>query len=402
MLVYYKNNLFTQINNYNNFNHFAGLLNMILFNIDRKKEFLDIYFAVIYIAEKTFYKNKENAFNKIYLCSLLSKNKIFSDKKFWEDLIELKMNSIIEQKLPLEVKQKENEYIVYNMKLKQQMELEEKVKQEGEHQIFTNRNSLPNENQSITNNINSDNLLFSKPTHRKVSSGNNSLMNIFGSKVKNFFSNNNSNIDKPKSSNKNVVAAAKNNILLENFKIDHEQILKKLRKNESANIIKEFLTHFCNFNFDICDANDLIVEFAIKYGFEEEKVLLFVSIVNSNMFTIKNKSTRLSQKDSNNSCSKQNLKKYLSLNDNKLSIIASCLKYINVSDYRSLILINKSYNKKISKILYSGVLLNNSDIKSSIYNNKVENQKKIRFGIWNKALKMVTYGFFIYFPLKLL
>ncbi len=113
MLLYYKNNFFTQINNNNNFNHFSVLLNTILFNIDRKNEYLDINFAIIYIAEKTFYKNKNNSYNKIYLCSLLSKNKIYSEKSFWRDLIDLKHKSVVDNKLPSEIKKNRNRIVVF-------------------------------------------------------------------------------------------------------------------------------------------------------------------------------------------------------------------------------------------------------------------------------------------------
>lgn len=408
MLLYYKNNFFTQINNYNNFNHFAGLLNTILFNIDRKNEYLDINFAIIYIAEKTFYKNKDNSYNKIYLCSLLSMNKIFCDKKFWGDLIELKLNSVVENKLPAEIKKKENEIIAQQNKLKQQqMQENQKKEEEISANNYTNNNvintndnyfrnsSLNNESNYISGTAETSVASSSSPvTPRKASTG--SLMNMFGYKVKNFFSNNNSNSpnnysETNKSLSNSLDIEAKKHLRLESLmQVNKEQIIESLRKSESANIVREFLTHFCNFNFDVSEANDLIVEYSLKYNYEPEKVNLYISMLNSNMFTIKNKSAKVSFIDFKNSGIEKNFKKYINLNDNKLIIFASSLKYTNLTDYPNLLTINKNYNKKISKIIFSNILLNYQDSKKNNPFHKFENQKKIRLGIWRKALNIVN------------
>ena len=321
MLLYYKNNFFTQINNFNNFNHFAGLLNTILFNIDRKKEHLDINFAIIYIAEKTFYKNKDNPYNKIYLCSLLAKNKIYSEKKFWADLIDLKLNSVVEGKFAMEVKKKENEFLIQQKKLKKQMLKEEQEKKEEEensknYNDSSLRLSLPNEiNQNNSLNFESTAPISNPTTPRKTSQGTNSLMNMFGNKVKNFFSNNNNNPNSE--SNKNLshslnLDSKRNNNNLDNFAaVYKEQILENLRKTEAGHIIREFLTHFCNFNVDVSEVNDLIVEYSLKYNYEQEKVCHFISILNSNMFTIKNKPSKISFIDFRKTGTEKNFKKYL-------------------------------------------------------------------------------------------
>lgn len=419
MLLYYKNNFFTQINNYNNFNHFAGLLNTILFNIDRKKEYLDINFAIIYIAEKTFYKNKENSYNKIYLSSLLSKNKIYSDKKFWSDLIDLKLNSVVESKYPNEIKKKENELIVQQNKLKQQM-LESQKKEEEEKSNINNinENNIVNSddnyfrNSSLNNesNLNSSlttefsNLPSSTPiTPRKSSGGTGSLMNMFGNKVKNFFSNSNSgnyHTELNKGLSHSLDVDAKKHLKLEPLlQVNKEQILENLKKNESASIIREFLTHFCNFNFDVSEANDLIVEYSIKYNYEPEKVNLYISMLNSNMFTIKNKSAKVSYVDYKTTGIEKHFKKYINLNDNKLIILASSLKYVNLTDYPNLLTVNKNYNKKISKIIFSNILLNYQGNNKNNLMDKVENQKKIRLGIWRNTLNIVNnlkYKLFLY------
>jgi len=409
MLVYYKNNFFTQINNYNNFNHFAGLLNTILFNIDRKIEYFDINFAIIYIAEKTFYKNKDNSYNKIYLSSLLSKNKIFNERKFWVDLIELKLNSVVENKLPTEIRKKENELIDIQNKLKQQQSIQNELNVEEEKNNFNsnvnqekiNKNSnsiISTENNTFYNiNSNDNNINNNSSSPREKRKNSNSLMNMFGNKVKNFFSasgnsginsNTNSEMNKSLSYSLNT-DARKIDKLNDTMGINKDQIIESLKKRESAIIMKQFLTHFCNYNFDVAEANDLIIEFSLKYKYKQEKINLFISMLNSNMFTIKNKSNKISLIDYKRSGSEKNFKKYLNLNDNKLIILASSLKYTSLTDYPNIMLINKNYNKKISKIIFSNVLLNyhNTQINNSLQ--KSEYQKNIRLGIWKKALNIV-------------
>ena len=50
----------------------------------------EINFQIIFIAERFFYQNKVNN-NKVYLSAILSKNKLFKTKLFWQNVIELKL-----------------------------------------------------------------------------------------------------------------------------------------------------------------------------------------------------------------------------------------------------------------------------------------------------------------------
>jgi len=107
------------------------------------------------------------------------------------------------------------------------------------------------------------------------------------------------------------------------------------------------------------------------------------------MFTIKNKSAKVSFVDFKKSGIEKKFKNYINLNDEKLIILASSLKYINLTDYPILLSINKNYNKKISKIIFSNILLNYQDNKNNAFH-KAENQKRIRLGIWRNALNIVN------------
>jgi hypothetical protein len=50
----------------------------------------EINFQIIFIAERFFYQNKVNN-NKVYLSAILSKNKFYKTKLFWQNVIELKL-----------------------------------------------------------------------------------------------------------------------------------------------------------------------------------------------------------------------------------------------------------------------------------------------------------------------
>ena len=102
-----KQQMSLKLSNYENFHHFASILNTITLNIelnDTRTED-DLNFAVIYIAERTYYlkpietsNTGTNLEQKIYLCSIISKNNIYSSRKFWVDLINLKIVKRFENK----------------------------------------------------------------------------------------------------------------------------------------------------------------------------------------------------------------------------------------------------------------------------------------------------------------
>lgn len=406
MLIFYKQNLFAEIKNFNNFKHFGVLLNTILTNIEQNKKYIDINFAIIYIAEKTFYKNKENSYNKIYLCGFLSKNRIFSDKNFWLDLIELKLNSVAEMKLEGEIKKREKEFLIAK---RQSMRNNLNIEKEKRKDSSNSSNSADNNNNKENDlKISSSNYSTNPPTQRKSLSidfgtnfstdnstdssinnnntstprkTNNGLMGLFGNKVRNFFSNNNNNYNYNNQTAERVEIVQK----FEKFVYKKEEILEEIKQEEILNILREFVAHFSNFNFEVSEANDLIVEYSIIYKFNKEKVMLFVNMLNSNSFTIKNKSKEFSLIDYNKNDkifnSEKKLKKLISNNDRKFSILFSSLKYLEIKDYSDLFLLNRIYNKNISKMIHSKVLLNSSK----------NNQRKVRLEIWRKVLKIVNY-----------
>ena len=84
-----------EFNNFTNFAHFKSFLNNILENIslglnERNIESFSLLDKIIIIGEKSFYDNT-------YLCSLLNKNKIFSNKYIWENSIKFKIIDLLNE-----------------------------------------------------------------------------------------------------------------------------------------------------------------------------------------------------------------------------------------------------------------------------------------------------------------
>ena len=79
----------------------------------------------------------------------------------------------------------------------------------------------------------------------------------------------------------------------QNKKIENEIMTSKMYSQNKPKIavvvIEDFIQHFYNFNFDIVESIEIIVELSSTYNFNSEYVSYFSSILNSNMFNEKNK-----------------------------------------------------------------------------------------------------------------
>ena len=100
---------------------------------------------------------------------------------------------------------------------------------------------------------------------------------------------------------------------------------------------------------------DIIVEFASIYNLEKERVSLYISLLNSNLYTIKNKSF-VELIDIEDLFFKREFRKYLRVYDSVLSTISYSLKFLHHNDYTNLLCLNKNYNMKLSKIIYKNIL----------------------------------------------
>ena len=89
----YSSSTFT---NLKNMEHFANLLSYIsITNNNVSNPNFKVNFKIIFLAERIFYQNKITG-DRIYLCALLSKNRFYKNKAFWENIIELKLANKLE------------------------------------------------------------------------------------------------------------------------------------------------------------------------------------------------------------------------------------------------------------------------------------------------------------------
>jgi len=86
----------SKFSNLKNMEHFSNLLSYIsIVNNNVSNPNFKVNFKIIFLAERIFYQNKITK-DKIYLCALLSRNKFYKNKTFWENIIELKLANKLE------------------------------------------------------------------------------------------------------------------------------------------------------------------------------------------------------------------------------------------------------------------------------------------------------------------
>lgn len=156
-------------------------------------------------------------------------------------------------------------------------------------------------------------------------------------------------------------------------------LLEKAISREIANIIKEFIPHFANFNYEISEAIDLLVELSTKFKLEKEKLNYFITYLNSNFHTIKNKIAFISPKGEFG-FERKTLKKN-KIREMKFDSILLSLDYLDNKAKLNMLLINKTFSNKNKKKIFYKVL------KSLEKENKLTNE--MRLNIWKKILNVV-------------
>lgn len=160
-----------------------------------------------------------------------------------------------------------------------------------------------------------------------------------------------------------------------------KNLLEKAISREIANIIKEFIPHFANFNYEISEAIDLLVELSTKFKLEKEKLNYFITYLNSNFYTIKNKIGIISSKGEF-IFENKNIKKN-KIREIKFDSIMLSLKYLDNKSKLEMLQINKSFTNKNQKKIYYKILKNLEK------ENKLTNE--IRLNIWKKILNIVNF-----------
>jgi hypothetical protein len=91
LLIERKKNSSIQFLNLKNLQILSEILSLIVLNnTNNKSKKFELNFLIIFIAERIFHQNKITN-SKIYLSSILSKNKYFRTKTFWKNICEVKL-----------------------------------------------------------------------------------------------------------------------------------------------------------------------------------------------------------------------------------------------------------------------------------------------------------------------
>lgn len=399
--------------------HFANILNTITINIDDMNcENYDLNYAIIFIAGRTFYRkvkqinpinpieilcsptkeienldtkrsvseldisdqkeelknselNKKNveisinnnnnkskildnmkvqSDDKVYLSALLSRNKLYSSKSFWTDLIELKIARKLE-----EIMRKSNG----SFKKKEK----EKEKDKENYNDTSNYSTT-----TINTTVNNAYLNYNNP----------GLFSSVGSKLKGLFkggkSSKASSTISPQLQGKEFQQILNRENLLDNF----SQISDSVKYQEASIVLKEFIVHFANFNLEITDAMNIIVEIASKYNFPKERISLYVTILNSYSFTVKNHLPSNIKRNVPKSQRLNNEHNLTSPIEKKIEALYRSTIFLDSSNIPNLVCLNKDTLNILSHKIYS------------IQLSKLEpTDTKKRIRIWKTLLRTV-------------
>ena len=158
---------------------------------------------------------------------------------------------------------------------------------------------------------------------------------------------------------------------------------KEIRYKDLISILKEFVSHFPNFNLDMPICNDIIMNISTKYNLEKSEVIFLINFINSNMYSIRN-----------NNLKKKTKSKYLinKINDtnnikqkNLLLILNSCFMFLYPKDYLNLLEVNKFYHNLTEKTVFKLIFLKNTKFK--LYISKSIPDTNIHINMWLFFLK---------------
>lgn len=328
ILENYKKVFMIQIPNKNNFEKLGILLLAIIKNDIVQQSIFEINFAIAFISEKTFYQSEKNPFYKFYLCKLISERcDQIKDKKFWKQMLELKITT--------------------ELTLKTNAKFKEEINNQKKTQIT--KDDIPQQLGAI---------------------GMNMIKSVIG--ITGIFKNVKTTEEKAEE------------------KELYQKIYQQFEATEPLRVIRDFITHFSCFNLDSSDIVDILTDISYKYKFDtqQDKLKFIISVINSNMYSVKN-SKISSKKDTiddllNNDITIQlldktfmnkNYLKHQKNKDNLTGILLNSFKYLSNTDYINMLLLNKKYSGFISKAFYKNYLLNKSL------------PTEIRVKIWKHLLK---------------
>ena len=339
VLERYTSSIGVHILNENNFIKFAKIINGVLSNKEIQKNLFEINFAIIYIAEKTFYQKADNPFYKRYLCKLLSElNQDIKSKEYWLKLLSIRIQITLEEEANIRTKKI--------------------LKEERKKKLFEEKNKQNNQN-TDSNEVNKDK--GKNPNDKRRKSAiveKNKKNNFFGmglvGMVGNLFGKDNSPSSLEEKERKEKEALRRKEIF--------NDIYNKISNEVALRMIKDFIVHFSCFCVESYDVIDIISDITTKFKIvgEEQRIKYFVAIFNSNMYSIKNTKFKIISEyldDNKTHISKFMNKNYLQ-GKNKTLILLNVMKYLPITDYKNIIIVNKSFFNSTINIVYSNLLIN--------------------------------------------
>ena len=153
----------------------------------------------------------------------------------------------------------------------------------------------------------------------------------------------------------------------ENEIIENEILKSQIYKENSSKyfvtVFYYYLKHFVYFN--LLKAEELLDYFTEKFNLDENTVNYFKNIIKSdNLYKTeeKNKILTINRKSNKNMLFdyKPN-KQFKNIKENSIKSILFSLKYLDKTQYPSIICLNKQYHKQILKIIYKNMLLNKNN-----------------------------------------
>ena len=159
----------------------------------------------------------------------------------------------------------------------------------------------------------------------------------------------------------------------ENEIIENEILKKQIYKEKSNRyltiVFYDFLKLFINFNF--LKAEELLNPLIDQYKLDENTVEFFTKIIKTNLFYKKEKDIEKKEIKNNNKIlfNYKSNKQFKNIKSLPMKGILFSLKYLEKSQYPSIICLNKEYHKNILKIIYKNILMNdykNIDVKKHL------------------------------------
>ena len=187
-----------------------------------------------------------------------------------------------------------------------------------------------------------------------------------------------------------------------NKKVENEIVMgikyKENLKVYCVEVIEEYIQHFSNFNFDRARSRQIIDELFNKYKFDKIYYEYFIAEINSNTHSSKMQIEIFQSNDKTIDFKKLklNIKNKDSINDNpKLNALIYSINYLDIDDYKNIMILNRECYDKLKKPIYIKILLKypniNVDKKIAIWKiilNYHENKKKYNYNeIKDKVMK---------------